>query len=816
VAVSHSSFSRSIESSRVPRREAWLAAALLFALMAVVQYDVLFQGKSLVLTNHFNPLDYRALPQNYGESMVPADEWTRRNLLPYANIQDPGGTWWQWEPAGEFLRRAISLREWPFWDPYIGAGTPAMANLTPAFFFPPYGAVVALGASVAVKNAYLLSLIWSAGFFTFLFLRTHRLMFVSSLFGAAVVLMGGTVNQSIDTIMGQAALCLPPCIYATRLFLDAQDRRRTLALALIYAGIALASFPPVLIGVFGIAALYMIVALALAENVGVRGRVQIASRWFAVVLIAVGLVSFYYVPALALRRAAPYVVSFYQGAGLDSIPLIRGYQLLSPMLMGGVPFYLTPPIAIPDGPHVPYLGLAALLAALLCRPGLGARARVLFYASAIGSFVILLKLFGIPPVQWAGHLPLLNQIHFAHYFGLPLGFLLAFLGALGVESLLRGLTTTRQALVTVVLAVLVTESLWWVARDFDVLKSPSDSYWIRDWMFLNAIASACTIVILMGTFAPNLRKTAVAALLILVAVEGTFNGSYPSPDAWDMFDHPPPYVKTLQQQAGVDRVLPFGTLNANLNSAFEIFSLDSLMPINPPRVYELYMRYTGAPQLLLLREAGRIPSEPILDRANIKFVAIRDAFPALVRDAQARGYSARFNDGYVWLFERQTAPRFFFSSQYRVMPGKEALTAVETEPSQTVILEEQPFFASNANTAADPGVRVEAYHRNSVTLVVDAPRPGLVYASESYFDGWTALVNGKPAPILPANYAFRAVAVPSGRMRIEFRYWPPGLTPGLVISGLSAALLVAFAWFSCTRPASCAQDEPRDVGQANF
>src|SRR3954468_5013181 len=113
---------------RVPRAEGALAAVLLFAILSIVHYDVLFQGKSFVLTNHLNPLDYRFLPQNYGDHLVPIERWSERNLVPYANIQDPGGTWWQWEPAGEFLRQAIALREWPFWDPYIGGGTPAMAN----------------------------------------------------------------------------------------------------------------------------------------------------------------------------------------------------------------------------------------------------------------------------------------------------------------------------------------------------------------------------------------------------------------------------------------------------------------------------------------------------------------------------------------------------------------------------------------------------------------------------------------------------------------------------------------------------------------
>ena len=121
------------------------------------------------------------------------------------------------------------------------------------------------------------------------------------------------------------------------------------------------------------------------------------------------------------------------------------------------------------------------------------------------------------------------------------------------------------------------------------------------------------------------------------------------------------------------------------------------------------------------------------------------------------------------------------------------LKAIADAPPGEILVERNPGFASTANAPGDPEVRVDAYRRNSIALSVNASRPGLVYASESFFDGWTATVNGKPARILAANYAFRAVEVGAGASRIEFRYWPPGLTTGLIVSSVSAILLIAFA-----------------------
>jgi hypothetical protein len=501
--------------------------------------------------------------------------------------------------------------------------------------------------------------------------------------------------------------------------------------------------------------------------------------------LSVGLVAFFYFPALSLRAAAPYVLAFYEGVGLESMPLLNLLQLLSPTLAGGIPIYATPPVPNGLAPNIPYVGIVVLTGVFLMNRGSSRRTQALFYASALATAAVLMKLFGIPPVQWIARLPLFNQIHYAHYFGMSLGFLLAFLAALGVDAVMRNSVRTWRILVTAVLALVATESLWWSADHFEVLKSVADRFWIRDWRMLNGVTILTVFAVLVGGLLNRGRLPAAVALVLLVSAEGFVNNAYPSPRAWDIFEHPVPYVDALRNEPSLTRVLPFGALNANLNSAFEIFSFDSLMTINPPRVYTMYRRYTEPPPWLFLREARRIPPEPVLDRAAIGVIAVRDVFPDVVKDAQSRGYTVRFNDGYVWLFERPTLPRFRFSTEYRVMRAPDVLSAVAREPSTEILLERPPGFPASPEASGDPAVKVEAYHRNSVTLTVDAPRPGLVYAAESFFDGWTATVNGRPTRILPANYAFRAVEVPAGASRIEFRYWPPGLTAGLAISGVS-------------------------------
>ena len=76
----------------------------------------------------------------------------------------------------------------------------------------------------------------------------------------------------------------------------------------------------------------------------------------------------------------------------------------------------------------------------------------------------------------------------------------------------------------------------------------------------------------------------------------------------------------------------------------------------------------------------------------------------------------------------------------------------------------------------------------------------------------TARVNGRETPILPANYAFRAVAVPAGPVILELSYWPPALTPGLWVTALSLLAAIALVRLGAQTPSSGSRPERAAAG----
>jgi len=82
-----------------------------------------------------------------------------------------------------------------------------------------------------------------------------------------------------------------------------------------------------------------------------------------------------------------------------------------------------------------------------------------------------------------------------------------------------------------------------------------------------------------------------------------------------------------------------------------------------------------------------------------------------------------------------------------------------------------------------------------ILLQVDSTG-GYLVLTEAWYPGWNATVDGAAAPVLRANYLFRAVPVPSGAHRVELRFQSPTLELGFRLSVLAATLLLLAALVS--------------------
>ncbi len=82
----------------------------------------------------------------------------------------------------------------------------------------------------------------------------------------------------------------------------------------------------------------------------------------------------------------------------------------------------------------------------------------------------------------------------------------------------------------------------------------------------------------------------------------------------------------------------------------------------------------------------------------------------------------------------------------------------------------------------DARVLNSKFETQSVEAEVQASEPSLVVFSQSYYHDWRATVDGRPTPLLQADYAFQAVQIPAGRHEIVLAYQDRAFQTGAAIS----------------------------------
>ena len=133
-------------------------------------------------------------------------------------------------------------------------------------------------------------------------------------------------------------------------------------------------------------------------------------------------------------------------------------------------------------------------------------------------------------------------------------------------------------------------------------------------------------------------------------------------------------------------------------------------------------------------------------------------------------------------------PRTYAVAGARVADGDDAIRMLldpAFDPAQEVVLPAGP--SARADPSFSGVSRLVARDAERITVEAALSRTGYVVLVDAWDPAWRATVDGRPAELLRANVAFRAVAVSAGRHRIEMRYRPVTLPWGLVITGMALA-----------------------------
>jgi hypothetical protein len=151
------------------------------------------------------------------------------------------------------------------------------------------------------------------------------------------------------------------------------------------------------------------------------------------------------------------------------------------------------------------------------------------------------------------------------------------------------------------------------------------------------------------------------------------------------------------------------------------------------------------------------------------------------------GQAEESPDGIPWSLVpvEGARPRAFVAPRWRFATLEGTLSSLR-DPARTS--DPALVVLTGAGAAGgDPGATltpcaVASYRPEKVVLECDSPSGGHAVLADENAPGWTATVDGKPAPIVNADVLLRAVRVEPGRHRIELVYRTPFLRLGALIS----------------------------------
>ncbi|HTY88746.1 MAG TPA: hypothetical protein VMB80_14860 [Candidatus Acidoferrum sp.] len=123
----------------------------------------------------------------------------------------------------------------------------------------------------------------------------------------------------------------------------------------------------------------------------------------------------------------------------------------------------------------------------------------------------------------------------------------------------------------------------------------------------------------------------------------------------------------------------------------------------------------------------------------------------------------------------------------------QSLTNGDFNPRREVCLPEaaKPFIA--ASNATPVTISPLKFSANRIEAEAETAAPALLVAAQIYYHPWHAYVDGRPARLWPANYAFQAFEIPPGTHHVKLVYEDRRFQLGAVISlATLAGCLLAF------------------------
>ena len=744
------------------------------------------------------------------------------------------------------------------WNPYVQSGKFVFADVLYQSFYPPSLILLSIFPNTFGFNLFLLIHYALAGLFVYLYLGSLRLTNYSAFAGGLIFMLCGfmTAHKSHEYILS-AAVWLPLTLhfihrYAERLrVLDLGYAAVPVALSI------LAGFPQIALYSTVVAIAYVPFCFARTPSMqGLKTKVaHIVFAEFVVLGIG-GLLGS--LPLFSVAATLPAFTRERITYGMftsDNFPPFQLLTFLIPNLFGGVnrqiPDY-APDTTVFVAEVYAYLGILPLTLALAGLSAWRTARRELKFWSAVAVIALLMSFGGATPIYL-----LLFRVPVYNLFRVParhlfeVGLALSVIAAIGLDSLLtrqaNAATLARRAFAQIslllgiaILAVVALRSLaegrWYLIPDsvhvnylytFGAVKQAiiRNLSWDSPSLVMPFLFFALTGGILFLLARRRLRVTALIAIPILILADTFFAARrmYDNPSTALMYGSASRPESEILRSSHFDRdhyrlfpvdfdIGPMARLTSTYHLStiypYPLLNVLSALPVindYGPFWPKRYQAVTG------FNAGGGMP---IANLQNYKMLSFLGTHYLMVLSAETRqaiekvtlkmesgrGATKVFSpiavtSNGITIFENPAVlPRFRFV--HRIRPAQDLDDALswmnrpDFNPAEEAVVE-------GINTdmeMASGNILGEKLEATELQWEVETSGRSFFVAADSFFPGWTATVDGQPAPIYAVYGCVRGIQIQTaGRHRVEMRFAPPGLAAGLAYTS-AGFLILCLLW----------------------
>lgn len=743
-------------------------------------------------------------------------------------------------PQKQLLTDFFQVGELPLWDPYLHGGQGYLTNIANAACYPLNLLYLFLPLLIAF-NITIVGHVIGCAACAYLCARTMGLRPVSSLIVGAIYGFCGYSLSLINLLNFLIAMPYLPLIFSCwhRYLLERQ--RKWFVLAVVFGGVQVLPGAP---------EVNVITLLLLGGWTFFYTYTQSKFRLSVALLMLgcgiIGITAFQLLPTFEIVRQSIRGQRMESGyVSPWSLPPQRLPEFMLPNFFGYIDtmpvddYYWGASISA-EAPYIVSLYVGVVTIALMCIAGfdphphgvLSIRARRYLFISSI---IALLCAFGR---YWPFFETVYQHVPLLSIFRYPIKFLIA---GIFPCALLAGYASERcfgrpaaavstrvrsNAALLLMIGGAVALVAWTV-----LFENSSDlANWFQRWSFKQPgskmmrdglthsfkHAAMMWAVFTLLCYARHLQYRWWQHWLLagMILVDLLVAGRRINPTAPEAFYAPPPIVSAIQREIGDGRLfqspLPESVpILASTNHVMWRYHLnfEQLEPYSAaffriPVIFHLNLLLIAPrPLAELTEEIKQLPWPqrlPILSAGNVRLIITSEQIADHRVERLAEIPTRAEMPLYLYRNTAAAARVEFITSWKSAASFSETLALMKSsafDPRKEVILqkavsESLPERSAANSNCAPASIRTLSENTHRAQYALSAGCSGYVVFSEPLYPGWHIHVDGKPTPILRANYAFSAIFLQAGDHRIERYYRPDSFLLGGMISLFSCGVLL--------------------------